>query len=290
MARFDDCLPRILKQEGGWSNDPIDPGGPTNKGIILRVYAAYLGRQPTLDVVPLLKNIPDDHLRDIYRRNYWQLVRGDELPPGVDLAVFDYGVNSGPATSIRKLQQCLAAMTGRPVKVDGHLGPVTMEAIRCVDHRELISRFMDSRRAYLRSLRTFWRFGRGWMRRCDEIEDEALLDVSAAAAGFPRAPRLDASSTDVGAGSGRATTDETTTMTASTTGHAASAIGTGSGATLGMETAATVADLNAKGKPWTITDVLLALASKPSFWIALGTLVAAVYVWLERRRHMQEGR
>lgn len=288
-GRFEACLARTLIHEGGWSDDPIDPGGPTNKGIILRVYAAYLGRPPSAEVVALLKRIPDDHVRDIYYRNYWLLVRGDELPPGVDLAVFDYGVNSGPGTSIKKLQRCLAEMTGRDVKADGHIGPVTMEALRCVEHPALISKFMDSRRAYLRSLRTFWRFGRGWMRRCDEIEREALTDCTAVSAGYQRPSYEPSVLITPGGGVGRATVDEKTTMAASTTGHAAGAIGTGSGASLGMETAATVAELNAKGKPWTFVDVVLAMASKPSFWITVGTLIAAIYVWLERRRKMKEG-
>ena len=115
--RFDTCLAETLKWEGGWSNHPRDPGGPTMRGIIQRVYDGWRDNHglPRRSV----REIADHELRDIYRRSYWDQVRGDELPPGVDLAVFDFAVNSGPARAAKYLQRVLG------VKVDGHIGPAT---------------------------------------------------------------------------------------------------------------------------------------------------------------------
>jgi lysozyme family protein len=121
--RFTACLAETLRWEGGWSNDPYDPGGATMRGVIQRVYDGWRDGQrlPRRSV----RLIEDGELQAIYRANYWALVRGDELPAGVDLAVFDAGVNCGPGTAVRMLQQAL----GGGLKADGHIGPATMAAV-----------------------------------------------------------------------------------------------------------------------------------------------------------------
>lgn len=169
MSRFDLCLTETLKWEGEWSNHPKDPGGPTMRGVIQRVYDAYRKGKglPTQTV----RKITDAELSEIYRNNYWNAVRGDELPAGVDLCVFDFGVNSGPSRSIRYLQGVLG------VTADGNLGPVTMQAIAEADADDVIRRMMAARRGFLRQIRTFSTFGRGWLRRCDGIEKAALAMV-----------------------------------------------------------------------------------------------------------------
>lgn len=100
--RFHACLAELLRWEGGWSNDPFDPGGATKKGITIGVYASFVGARDAglrdewarEQLIAELRTIDDATVAEIYHRNYWQLVRGDDLPPGVDLAVFDFGVTA----------------------------------------------------------------------------------------------------------------------------------------------------------------------------------------------------
>lgn len=159
-------LAETLKWEGGYSNHPNDPGGPTMHGVTQRVYDGYRTRQGLAKrAVRLIEQAEEVA---IYRGSYWAAVRGDELPAGVDLAVFDYGVNSGPGRAVMALQKAVGA------KADGHLGEATLDAILARDPRELIGKIMAGRRAFLRSLSTFPTFGVGWMNRCAGIEKAAL--------------------------------------------------------------------------------------------------------------------
>lgn len=165
--RFQACLSHTLKWEGGWSNHPKDRGGATMRGVIQRVYDGWRDRQglPRRSV----RSIEETELQAIYRRDYWDAVRGDDLPPGVDLAVFDFGVNSGPTRSIRYLQTVLG------VTVDGHIGPATLGAIRSRNHMAgVVEKIMVQRRGFLRGLRDYPTFGKGWENRCNGIEPAAL--------------------------------------------------------------------------------------------------------------------
>jgi lysozyme family protein len=168
MSRFAICLAETLKWEGEWSNHKDDPGGPT-RGVIQRVYDAYRKGQGL--PAQTVRKISDDELHAIYHDNYWRLVRGDELPPGVDLAVFDYGVNSGPSRSIKYLQSVLG------VPQDGNMGPVTMQRVAEADPDDIIRDLMQARRGFLRQIKTFRTFGKGWLRRCDGIEKAALAMI-----------------------------------------------------------------------------------------------------------------
>ena len=162
MSNFDTCLAETLKWEGGWSNHKDDPGGPTMRGVIQRVYDAWRKRNglPKRTV----RQIEEHELQAIYRENYWQLVRGDELPAGVDLCVFDYGVNSGPSRSISHLQEVLG------VKVDGNMGPVTIDAVNAADPVEIVNKLCARRRKFLRQIKTYYVFGKGWERRVDGVQ------------------------------------------------------------------------------------------------------------------------
>lgn len=166
MDRCAQTLAETLKWEGGYSNVKEDPGGPTMHGVTQRVYDGYRRKQelPTR-AVRLIERAEEVA---IYRGSYWAAVRGDDLPAGVDLAVFDYGVNSGPGRAIMALQRAVGA------KADGHLGEATLDAVLARDPRELVGKIMAGRRAFLRSLSTFPTFGVGWMNRCAGIEKAAL--------------------------------------------------------------------------------------------------------------------
>jgi lysozyme family protein len=190
--RFSECLAETLKWEGGYSNDKYDPGGATMKGVIQRVYDAYregkgISRRP-------VKQIEEVELLDIYRRDYWNLVRGDEMPAGLDLALFDFGVNSGTGTATGKLQGVLG------VAVDHQMGPVTLQAACNCDVPATIKKLQDSRRKYVRQIKTYWRFGKGWESRIKGVEAAALAMVGQVPKTAPPMPIPDADAQSVSQG------------------------------------------------------------------------------------------
>lgn len=152
-----------LKFEGGKDDDPIDPGGRTNQGIIQRVYSSWRKKKglPVRDVF-----LMEDSERDeIYYQNYGRLVRFDELPPGVNIVVLDGGVNSGPSQSIKWLQRALG------LGADGVLGDRTLEAVENhPDHDALVAAICDQRMKFLRALKTFYHFGGGWTSRVNQLK------------------------------------------------------------------------------------------------------------------------
>lgn len=166
---FFDCLDIILKHEGGFVDHPKDPGGATNKGVTHKTYSQFLGRP--LNGVEELKQIPDGHVMAIYKTGYWDTVRGDELPSGVDLAVFDWSVNSGHRRASRALQKVVGASP------DGIIGPRTVAAVLCTDPTAIIKEFDEIRVDFYKSLNTFETFGRGWLKRAEETRDTALKMV-----------------------------------------------------------------------------------------------------------------
>ena len=166
MSRFDACLREILRHEGGWSDHPKDPGGATMQGVTLRTYSKWLCRDASKDE---LRNIPAAHRDTIYRTQYWDAVRAGDLPPGVDLAVFDMAVNSGPSRAARTLQAALG------VQVDGKIGPQTIQAAKVVHPSGLISDYCDSRLAFLRSIAGWETFGRGWKTRVEDVRSVATV-------------------------------------------------------------------------------------------------------------------
>jgi lysozyme family protein len=161
---FDDSLKLVLMHEGGWSDHPLDPGGATMQGVTLKTYSNWLGRPATKDE---LRNMPAEHRDAIYRKLYWERVQADELPAGVDLAVFDCAVNSGPGRAAMLLQQAIG------VWPDGVIGPKTMAAIKAADAKATVDRFCDLRLAFLRGLPTWPTFGKGWERRVKDVRQQA---------------------------------------------------------------------------------------------------------------------
>jgi lysozyme family protein len=165
-ANFFKSLEMVLKHEGGFVDHPDDPGGATNKGITHKTYSDFLGRP--LEDVDELKNIPDEHVQLIYKQGYWDKVKGDNLPSGVDFAIFDWAVNSGPGRAAKALQKAVGATA------DGAIGPKTLAAVEAADAAEIIKAVADDREAFYKSLRTFNTFGKGWLRRNKETRDFAL--------------------------------------------------------------------------------------------------------------------
>ena len=163
-ANFAAALKVILHHEGLWSDHPSDPGGCTMKGVTMAVFEKFLGRPATKDE---LKGITDEQLHAIYHRNYWDRITGDRLPAGVNLCLFDMAVNSGPGRAVKLLQEIVG------VPADGGLGPRTLAAVAEQDALSLIRQYSEERRKFYKSLKTFEVFGRGWLRRVDEVEAKA---------------------------------------------------------------------------------------------------------------------
>lgn len=165
QGNFDRSLRRVLGSEGGYSNNRADNGGATMWGITWRDYDAYRRRKglPPRDV----RLMTEGERNDIYRCKYWNGARCDEMPDGIDYVLFDGAVNSGVAQSVKWLQRALG------VKVDGHIGDHTLLAASQADADEVITSMCQQRRAFMRSLKTFRVFGRGWIARVDYVEHVA---------------------------------------------------------------------------------------------------------------------
>ncbi|TPN11740.1 glycoside hydrolase family 108 protein [Mesorhizobium sp. B2-1-2] len=166
VSRERASLDKLLVHEGGYVNHPSDPGGPTNKGVTQRVYDAY--RKGKGQRARSVKSITMDEVYEIYDRQYWDAVKGDQLPDGVDYVVLDGAVNSGVRQSVMWLQRALgAAYKGR---IDGSMGFSTLEALKTVNnHDALVDRICDIRLNFLRHLKTWPVFGKGWAARVSEV-------------------------------------------------------------------------------------------------------------------------
>lgn len=162
---FDKSLALILKHEGGYVDHPQDPGGATMKGITLATFTDFKGRAMSKEE---LRAISDADVRAIYKSCYWDAVRADELKPGVDLLAFDMAVNKGVGRAAKLMQRAAG------VTEDGALGPKSMAAINALDAADFIAKVSEARRDFYKSLKTFATFGKGWLRRVDETEKEAL--------------------------------------------------------------------------------------------------------------------
>jgi lysozyme family protein len=164
-ANWDQAFRQVIVYEGGYVNHPKDPGGPTNLGITQATLSRYLGRNATIKDVRALTKAA---VQPIYKKFFWDVLRCDELPGGVDLAVYDFGVNSGTARAARYLQSVVG------VAQDGQIGPSTIAACNKYSAEEIVKRLVAKRRGFLMGL-TLWRtFGKGWNRRLVSVQTTAL--------------------------------------------------------------------------------------------------------------------
>lgn len=168
--RFDACVEVIFEKEGGFVNHPSDPGGATNYGITKRVYEEFLGRRVTDREV---EEMPKLHAKVIYERLYWNRLKCYWLPVGVDLVLFDMGVNAGVSRAGKILQQEVGGLV-----VDGIIGSKTTtrvnEFTRDNGPEELVELYTEARICYYRSLDNFEVFGRGWTNRCRDVRERAM--------------------------------------------------------------------------------------------------------------------
>jgi len=163
QGNYQECLDLVLKSEGGWVNNPKDPGGETNLGVTKAVWEEWVGHS-----VETMKNLTKDQVAPLYEQKYWRPCYGEVLPRGLDFVVFSMGVNAGPGRSVKLLQSAIGCVP------DGIIGSRTRELISASNSATLINKFSESRRDYYRSLKTFPIFGKGWLSRVDHEETEAL--------------------------------------------------------------------------------------------------------------------
>lgn len=165
QERFTRCLTVTEGFEGGLARNPKDPGGLTYRGVTLPALSQFLGREAQPRE---LMHASDQLIGAVYHAVYWPAVGGDELPPGIDLILFDGAVHSGRRRSVSWVQAALG------VTVDGAMGPVTLAAIHNADPIALVHGATEARRGFLRAAHEFATFGRGWLNRVDGITAKAL--------------------------------------------------------------------------------------------------------------------
>lgn len=163
-STFEYAMRLLLRHEGGFVNHPKDPGGMTNLGVTKAVWEAHTGKPAT---EADMRALTPQAVQPVYKARYWDAVRGDDLPHGLDYCLFDCAVNSGPGRAIKLLQYVLH------LKVDGIMGKNTMAAIMDADPIELIEDYSQRRLDFLKSLPTWEMFGKGWRKRVSEVELEA---------------------------------------------------------------------------------------------------------------------
>jgi lysozyme family protein len=165
---FDASFARIIKSEGGYVNDPADRGGETNLGVTIGSWGAYLGRaiQPGE-----MKALTVDAVKPFYKSMYWDKVKGDDLPVGVDYAIFDFAVNAGVGRAAKFLQRAVGAVD------DGVIGAGTLGRVAKTDAAVLLKNFAEQKQRFYNGLATTnptqQKFLKGWLARVDHVQDAA---------------------------------------------------------------------------------------------------------------------
>ena len=159
---FSKVIEMVLEHEGGYVNHPSDPGGETKYGISKRAY-------PDVDIAELTK----DDAADLYKRDYWDRIKGDDLPVGVACVVMDYAVNSGISRASKALQSVCGIANG-----DGFIGPASLSAVwttvKNTSEEDVINAVTTQRQEFIRALKIYETFGKGWERRIDETRAKAM--------------------------------------------------------------------------------------------------------------------
>lgn len=181
--RFAACLAEVLAQEGGYVDHPKDPGGATNMGITQATLSDWRDRPVSKFEIRTLTRA---EAVAIYRARYWDAVRGDDLPAGLDLVAFDPAVNSGVRRGVQWLQRALG------VAADGRVGPVTLSYAHSADAVRAIRQACAYRTGFLQGLKTWGTFGTGWSRRVARVEAVAIRMATEASGAKARPVLLEA--------------------------------------------------------------------------------------------------
>jgi lysozyme family protein len=161
---FDSALEAVLHHEGGFVNHPADPGGMTNLGVTKKVWEEWVGHDVDESA---MRALTPEIVGPMYKAKYWDKIKGDDLPSGVDYAVFDAAVNSGPGRAAKWLQSCVG------VEPDGGIGPKTLAAVLSFDPADLVEDYAKRRLSFLMDLPHWDTFGKGWGRRVAAVQTVA---------------------------------------------------------------------------------------------------------------------
>ena len=161
---FESALEAVLHHEGGFVNHPADPGGMTNLGVTKKVWEEWVGHEVDEKT---MRGLTPEIVGPMYKAKYWDKVKGDDLPSGVDYAVFDAAVNSGPGRAAKWLQSCVG------VEPDGGIGPKTLAAVLSFDPADLVEDYAKRRLSFLMDLPHWGTFGKGWGRRVAAVQTVA---------------------------------------------------------------------------------------------------------------------
>lgn len=165
---FDACFDRVIQSEGGYVNDPADAGGETNLGVTAGAWGAYLGRPINFGEMQALTK---DTVKPFYRQMYWDKVKGDDLPAGVDYAVFDFAVNAGVSRAAKFLQRSVGAVD------DGVIGNGTLGKVAVTNKQRLLAAFADQKQRFYNGLAlsnpSQQKFLKGWLSRVDKVQTAA---------------------------------------------------------------------------------------------------------------------
>jgi lysozyme family protein len=164
LSNFKPSLALVLKSEGGFVNHPSDPGGMTMLGVTKLNWETWV-KHPVTEAE--MRALTPELVEPMYKAKYWDAVKADDLPRGIDYAVFDAAVNMGPKRAARLLQAALG------VTADGAIGRATIAAATAADPAELLEAFSLGKEAFYQSLPTFGTFGKGWLNRVAHVQDAA---------------------------------------------------------------------------------------------------------------------
>jgi hypothetical protein len=162
---FQRSFEHMIRSEGGYSNHPNDPGGRTNLGVTQEVLEDWVDRAVTEDE---MRSLTPEKVKPLYKDMYWDRIKGDNLPNGVDYCVFDAAVNSGVFRATKWLQTTVGA------KPDGVIGELTLNLVRLTNPKMIVDKYCSNRLEFLQGLSTWPTFGKGWERRVKEVNSIAL--------------------------------------------------------------------------------------------------------------------
>jgi len=168
-ANFDASFDKVMQSEGGYVNDPADRGGETNLGVTIGAWGAYLGRaiQPGE-----MKALTKEQVKPFYKQMYWDKVKGDDLPKGVDYAVFDFAVNAGVGRATKFLQRAVGAVD------DGVIGTGTLALVAKAAVKTLLDNFSKQKEDFYRGLAeknpSQQKFLKGWLARLVHVNNDAI--------------------------------------------------------------------------------------------------------------------
>jgi lysozyme family protein len=170
---FDKCIALVLKSEGGFTDNPKDPGnhlddgrqGCTNLGVTQAAWEAFVGHKvSTAD----MKALTPETVGSFYKAKYWMASYANQLPVGVDYCILDASINMGVGRAVKLLQECLGCVP------DGTIGPRTMQLIDGKDPKDVVEAFSQRKISFYESLATFATFGKGWLKRVEDVKQNAL--------------------------------------------------------------------------------------------------------------------